>query len=187
MEVGRETQRPLGVVLVEQGLVTGDDIDGALAAQAETSQPLGEILLQRSLIARPMLAKALAAQRGRSLEEEGGFGSGLMAKIEQLHLLRRGLQDEKLRERDSACTRRGGRRSSGVGGARGSSARSAAAARGGARCPRTRASTAGGSASAQGAQAEGQGGRRGADDAGRVRGRSGARPKGAGAQLHCAP
>jgi len=98
MELGRETHRPLGVVLVEQGLVTGDDIDGALAAQEETSQPLGQILLQRALIARPMLAKALAAQRGRSLEEEGGFGSGLMAKIEQLHLMRRGLQDEKERE-----------------------------------------------------------------------------------------
>ena len=54
-----------------------------------------KILLQRSLIARRTLAKALAAQRGRSLDEEGGFGSGLMAKIEQLHMVRRGLQAEK--------------------------------------------------------------------------------------------
>ena len=95
METDRETHRSLGAVLVEQGLVTNDDVDGALAVQAETSQPLGEILLQRSLIARPTLAKALAAQRGRSLDEEGGFGSGLMAKIEQLHMVRRGLQAEK--------------------------------------------------------------------------------------------
>ena len=94
MKLGGGGNRPLGVVLVEQGLVTGDDIDGALTTQAETSQPLGEILVQRSLIARPMLAKALAAQRGRTLEEEGGFGSGLMAKIEQLHLMRRGLHNE---------------------------------------------------------------------------------------------
>jgi hypothetical protein len=85
----------LGAVLVEQGLVTNDDVDGALAVQVETSQPLGEILLQRSLIARPTLAKALAAQRGTSLDEEGGFGSGLMAKIEHLHRIRRGLQEEK--------------------------------------------------------------------------------------------
>jgi hypothetical protein len=92
VESGREIHRSLGAVLVEQGLVTNDDIEGALAVQVETSQLLGEILLQRSLIARPSLAKALAAQGGRSLEEEGGFGSGLMAKIEQLHVMRRGLQ-----------------------------------------------------------------------------------------------
>jgi hypothetical protein len=85
----------LGVVLVEQGLVTGDDVDGALAEQVETSMPLGEILLRRSLIARPLLAKALAAQGGRSLDEEGGFGSGLMARIEQQHFERRGLTSEK--------------------------------------------------------------------------------------------
>ena len=83
MESGRPTHRSLGIVLVEQGLVTNNAVEDALAVQVETSQPLGEILLQRSLIARPTLAKALAAQRGRSLEEEGGFGSGLMAKIEQ--------------------------------------------------------------------------------------------------------
>ena len=95
MESSQETQRPLGVVLVEQGLVTSDDVDGALAVQVETSQPLGEILLQRSLIARPLLAKALAAQGGRSLEEEGGFGSGLMARIENRHYERRGLRAEE--------------------------------------------------------------------------------------------
>ena len=94
MEFGRETHRPLGVVLVEQGLVSSDDVDGALAAQVETSQPLGEILLERALLARPLLAKALAAQRGRLLEKEGGFGSGLMARLEQVHLVRRGLPTE---------------------------------------------------------------------------------------------
>jgi hypothetical protein len=102
LESSRETHRPLGAVLVEQGLVTNDDVDGALAVQVETSQPLGEILLQRSLIARPTLAKALAAQRGGSLDEEGGFGSGLMAKIEHLHLMRRGLQAEKDRHEEEA-------------------------------------------------------------------------------------
>jgi hypothetical protein len=90
MERGGET-RPLGAVLVEQGLVTDEDVDGALAIQVQTSQPLGQILVERALVARPLLAKALALQRGVSLEEEGGFGSGLMAKIEQLHLIRRGL------------------------------------------------------------------------------------------------
>jgi hypothetical protein len=103
MESGRESHRPLGAVLVEQGLVTNDDVDGALAVQVETSQPLGEILLQRSLIARPTLAKALAAQSGRSLDEEGGFGSGLMAKIEHLHLMRRGLQAEKDSHQEDAA------------------------------------------------------------------------------------
>ena len=95
MEFGRETHRPLGAVLVEQGLVTDEDVQGALAVQVETSQPLGQILLQRCLIARPMLAKALAAQGGRLLDEEQGFGSGLMAKLEHLHLVRRGLPTDE--------------------------------------------------------------------------------------------
>jgi hypothetical protein len=99
VESGRPTHRSLGAVLVEQGLLTNNDVEVALAVQMETSQPLGEILLQRSLIARPTLAKALAAQRGRSLEEEGGFGSGLMAKIEHLHLARRGLRAETRRHK----------------------------------------------------------------------------------------
>jgi hypothetical protein len=99
VESDRPTHRSLGAVLVERGLVTNNDVEDALAVQTETSQPLGEILLQRSLIARPTLAKALAAQRGRPLEEEGGFGSGLMAKIERLHLARRGLQAEKRRHK----------------------------------------------------------------------------------------
>jgi hypothetical protein len=94
MDLGREIKRPLGVVLVERGLVSHEDVDSALAVQIETNQPLGEILLEQSLIARPMLAKALAAQHGRLLEEEGGFGSGLMAKIEHLHMRRRGLEPD---------------------------------------------------------------------------------------------
>jgi hypothetical protein len=91
MNLGREIQRPLGVVLVERGFVSHEDVDSALAEQIKTNERLGEILLKRSLLARPMLAKALAAQRGRLLEEEGGFGSGLLARIEYLHLRRRGL------------------------------------------------------------------------------------------------
>jgi hypothetical protein len=82
MELGSQTNRPLGAVLVEQGVVTGDDVDAALAIQGETNQRLGQILVQRALVSRSSLTKALAAQDGISLEEEGGFGSGLMARIE---------------------------------------------------------------------------------------------------------
>ena len=127
METDRETHRSLGAVLVEQGHVTNDDVEGALAVQVETSQPLGEILLQRSLIARPTLAKALAAQRGRSLEEEGGFGSGLMAKIEHLHVMRRGLQAEKRPPQGAGNARGGDLRARGVRAGGGSSSCTAAA------------------------------------------------------------
>ena len=127
METDREIHRSLGAVLVEQGHVTNDDVEGALAVQVETSQPLGEILLQRSLIARPTLAKALAAQRGGSLDEEGGFGSGLMAKIEQLHMVRRGLQAEKGRHKAQEHACGGDLRARGVRAGGGSSSCSAAA------------------------------------------------------------
>ena len=83
-------ERPLlGQVLVRQGEVTSEEVEGALAVQVETGAPLGEILLKRNILCDSLLEHALAEQSGVELQEERGFGTGLRAEIERSHRLRR--------------------------------------------------------------------------------------------------
>jgi hypothetical protein len=56
--------RPLGRLLVEEGLVAEADLDAALAEQQLTGRRLGEVLVARGLITGPALTRALAAQCG---------------------------------------------------------------------------------------------------------------------------
>jgi hypothetical protein len=56
--------RPLGRLLVEEGLVDTADLDAALAEQQLTGRRLGEVLVARGAISGPELTRALAAQCG---------------------------------------------------------------------------------------------------------------------------
>jgi hypothetical protein len=56
--------RPLGRLLVEEGLVAEADLDAALAEQQLTGRRLGEVLVARGVISGPELTRALAAQCG---------------------------------------------------------------------------------------------------------------------------
>jgi hypothetical protein len=56
--------RPLGRLLVEEGLVAESDLDVALVEQQLTGRRLGEVLVARGLITGPALTRALAAQCG---------------------------------------------------------------------------------------------------------------------------
>ena len=56
--------RPLGRLLVEEGLVDSADLDAALAEQQLTGRRLGEVLVARGAISGPELTRALAAQCG---------------------------------------------------------------------------------------------------------------------------
>src|SRR6266516_861294 len=73
--------RSLGRILVEDELLTSQDLERALAEQRETVRRLGEILVQRGRLSRSGLASALAEQHGLSLEaqllaaEPGGVGT----------------------------------------------------------------------------------------------------------------
>ena len=81
---------PLGMLLIEHGVLEEHQVDGALVAQQQRGGRLGEILLERGLVSRPLLARVLARQAGVVLEAEGGFGSGLRELIERRHLARSG-------------------------------------------------------------------------------------------------
>ena len=59
--------RPLGRLLVEEGLVDAADLDAALAEQQLTGRRLGEVLVARGAISGPELTRALTAQCGIDL------------------------------------------------------------------------------------------------------------------------
>lgn len=85
MEAAHITWRPLGQLLVEQGLLTGDELEHALAAQQTTGERLGETIVNLGFVSGPELASALAAQYGIELTTEKGFGTGLRSEIQRRH------------------------------------------------------------------------------------------------------
>jgi DNA repair exonuclease SbcCD ATPase subunit len=82
--------RPLGRLLVEQGLLTDEELELALAKQQLTGKRLGETIVECGFVSRPELSNALAAQYGIELKTETGFGTGLRAQIQQRHESDRG-------------------------------------------------------------------------------------------------
>ena len=55
---------PLGLLLVETGLVTKDQLAEALATQASTGRPIGRVLIDQGLISESDLVRSLAKQVG---------------------------------------------------------------------------------------------------------------------------
>lgn len=85
VEAAHIAWRPLGQLLVEQGLLTERELELALARQKETGQRLGETIVQSGFVSGPELANALAAQYGIELTTETGFGTGLRSQIQRRH------------------------------------------------------------------------------------------------------
>lgn len=81
--------RPLGRLLVDQGLLSEGELERALAQQASTGKRLGETIVELGFVSHPALSRALAEQYGIELKAESGFGTGLRAKIEGHHERRR--------------------------------------------------------------------------------------------------
>jgi len=77
--------RPLGLLLVEKGLLTEEELDFALAKQREHGRRIGEILVESGLVSGPALAQVLAEQLGVELSAEEGFGTGLRFQIVRRH------------------------------------------------------------------------------------------------------
>src|SRR4029453_16137693 len=59
--------RPLGMLLVSDGLLSEADLERALEQQERTGRLLGEILVARDCVTGTELAKALARQHGVEL------------------------------------------------------------------------------------------------------------------------
>jgi hypothetical protein len=89
--------RPLGVLLVEQGVISEAELETALAEQAAIGKPLGEILIAQGFSSRPAIQDALAEQAGVMFEPERGFGTGLRGLLARKHRQRKHGDDEPAR------------------------------------------------------------------------------------------
>ena len=70
-------QRPLlGEVLVQEGLLSEEQLAAALAEQRRTGERLGAILVSSGMLAGPTLAMALADQYGSAVQTEHGWATG---------------------------------------------------------------------------------------------------------------
>jgi hypothetical protein len=85
VEAAHVPWRPLGRLLVEQGLLSEDELERALEEQASTGGRLGETLIELGFVSHPALSRALAGQYGIELTTETGFGTGLRSEIERRH------------------------------------------------------------------------------------------------------
>jgi len=91
VEAARIAWRPLGRLLVEQGLLADDELERALVLQQATGKRLGETIVELGFVSGPDLASALATQYGIELTVETGFGTGLRAQIQRRHENDRGI------------------------------------------------------------------------------------------------
>jgi type IV pilus assembly protein PilB len=67
VEAASFTWRPLGRLLVEQGLLSHEELVTAIDEQEQTGRRLGEILVERGYVSASALAAALAEQFGIKL------------------------------------------------------------------------------------------------------------------------
>lgn len=75
--------RPLGRLFVEKGLLSEDQLEQALADQAENGGRLGERLVELGYVSSTTLARLLSEQYGVELTLDTGFGTGLFAELER--------------------------------------------------------------------------------------------------------
>src|SRR5882757_10005390 len=66
----------LGELLLESGVITQEQLDESLAVSRSTGKPLGHVLVENGLVAAHSIAMALADQHGGPLKTEFGFATG---------------------------------------------------------------------------------------------------------------
>jgi hypothetical protein len=76
VDAAHEIRRPLGQVLVDQGLISAEQLEQALAVQNETEKQLGEVLVLLGFISPGVVANGLAEQHGGPLKTEYGISAG---------------------------------------------------------------------------------------------------------------
>jgi hypothetical protein len=71
MDLAHFPWRPLGALLVEEGLLTGDELEQALAEQQRTGRLLGQIVVEAGCLTPFALTRALTRQHGVELRSKG--------------------------------------------------------------------------------------------------------------------
>jgi hypothetical protein len=84
VEAAREISwRPLGELFVENGLLSYEQLEQALAEQAAMGGRLGDKLVELGYVTRHALARLLAEQTGVEFDVDSGFGTGLLAELQR--------------------------------------------------------------------------------------------------------
>jgi hypothetical protein len=69
-------RRQLGTILIEEGFLTPEQLERAMAEKRRTSKPLGQVLVELGLASAGAVATALAEQHGGLLKSEFGVSAG---------------------------------------------------------------------------------------------------------------
>ncbi len=77
----QERWRPLGQMLVEDGVLDEERLLEALDEQARTGKQLGEIVRERFYVSEVVLDRLLEQQRELEIEIERGYGTGLRSAL----------------------------------------------------------------------------------------------------------
>jgi hypothetical protein len=95
MDGAQTPWRCLGELFVERGLITSDDFESAIVAQAESGGQLGAILVERGLLSESDLTDALVEQVGAAIsqDETGALRTQLEEARTELDRLREMLAD----------------------------------------------------------------------------------------------
>ena len=70
-------RRTLGQIMLDEGMLRQDQLDLALAQQRESDRPLGEVLVGLGFVSPGAVANVLAEQHGGLLKTEYGLSTGL--------------------------------------------------------------------------------------------------------------
>lgn len=81
MEAARNAWQRIGELFVQKALITGAELEQALAVQAAAGRPLGEVLVRQGLISSPEMTEVIMEQVGRKVAKEEEFGSALWSEI----------------------------------------------------------------------------------------------------------
>jgi acyl-CoA synthetase (AMP-forming)/AMP-acid ligase II len=76
-----QPRRLLGLLLIEMGVITPEQLEEALTVQARTGERLGDVLIELGYTSRLAIHDALAEQSELFLEPESGYGTGLREKL----------------------------------------------------------------------------------------------------------
>ena len=82
VEAARISWRPLGRLLVEQGLLSELELEHALERQVSTGRRLGETLIDLGFVSPDALSRALSDQYGIGPTTETGFGTASLGGVQ---------------------------------------------------------------------------------------------------------
>jgi hypothetical protein len=83
VEAAQNAWRRIGELFVEKSLITGEELEQALAVRAAAGRPLGEVLVSEGLISSPEMTEVIMEQVGRKVVKEEGFGSPVWSEVQR--------------------------------------------------------------------------------------------------------